>query len=67
VAPGELEAMDKLVAPLVRKGQSFEAIWEAHAAELPVCVRTAYSCQEANLLGTTNLDLPRKVRCRPRK
>ncbi|MDR2492406.1 MAG: helix-turn-helix domain-containing protein, partial [Coriobacteriales bacterium] len=34
VAPGELEAMDKLVAPLVRKGQSFEAIWEAHAAEL---------------------------------
>jgi IS30 family transposase len=67
VAPDELEAMDKLVAPLIKQGQSFEAIWETHAAELPVCVRTAYSYQGQGLLSTANIELPRKARCRPRK
>ena len=63
----ELQAMSELVAPLVRKGQSFEAIWAAHGDELPVCVRTAYSYQAAGVLGVANIELPRKVRLRPRK
>jgi IS30 family transposase len=67
VTAAELKAMDELVAPLVRQGQSFEAIWETHGAELPVGVRTAYNYQEAGIFSTTNLELPRKVRCRPRR
>jgi IS30 family transposase len=62
----ELDAMNALVAPLVRQGQSFEAIWAAHASELPVSVRSAYNYQEAGLLVTANLELPRKVRMKKR-
>jgi IS30 family transposase len=67
VTDDELEALDKLMTPLVKQGQSFEAIWETHGAELPVCVRTAYNYQDQGLLSTANIELPRKVRCRPRK
>lgn len=67
VTDEQLAAMDALVAPLVRQGQSFEAIWAAHGDELPVCVRTAYSYQEAGLLSTANIELPRKVRLKPRR
>lgn len=67
IGADELAAMDALVAPLVRKGHSFEATWASHAGELPVGVRTAYNYQERGLLSTANIDLPRKVRIRPRK
>jgi len=66
VTPEQLEAMDGLVTPLVRQGQSFEAIWATHAHELPVGVRSAYNYQERGLLTTAHVELPRKVRCRPR-
>jgi IS30 family transposase len=67
VTPEELEAMNALVAPLVRQGQSFEAIWATHAGELPVGVRTAYNYQDAGILDTANIELPRKVRMRKRR
>jgi|LSQX01.3.fsa_nt_gb IS30 family transposase len=63
----ELENMDKLVTPLIKQGQSFEAIWIEHAGELPVSVRSAYNYQEKELLSTLNLELPRKVRYKVRK
>lgn len=63
----ELAAMRELVVPLVKQGQSFEAIWATHKDELPVCVRTAYSYQDAGLFGIEHLHLPRKVRVRKRK
>jgi IS30 family transposase len=66
ITPEELKAMDRLIAPLVRQGQSFEAIWATHAKELPVGVRTAYNYQSAGILSTANIELPRKVRMRPR-
>lgn len=68
LAQDELDQMNGLITPLVRQGQSFEAIWGAHSEELPVCVRTAYSYQERGILSTANIELPRKVRLRkPRK
>jgi IS30 family transposase len=67
VTPEELEAMNALVAPLVRQGQSFEAIWATHAGELPVGVRTAYSYQAAGILETADIELPRKVRMKKRR
>jgi IS30 family transposase len=62
----ELDDLNALVVPLVRQGQSFEAIWATHAGELPVCVRSAYNYQEAGILDTANIELPRKVRMRKR-
>ena len=62
----ELDAMNAVVVPLSKQGQSFEAIWAAHAGELPVCVRTAYKYQEAGAVGLTSLDMPRKARLLPR-
>ncbi len=63
----QLADMDSLVTPLVRKGQSPGAIWATHAAELPVGPRTYYRYVDAGVMTRANIDLPRKVRFRPRK
>ena len=63
----ELERLNSRVAPLVRRGQSFEAICATHGGELGVGVRTLYNYQEAGILETSNAELPRKAGLRPRK
>ena len=63
----ELERLNSIVAPLVRRGQSFEAICATHGGELGVGVRTLYNYQEAGILETSNAELPRKAGLRPRK
>lgn len=63
----ELDAMNGIVVPLAKQGQSFEAIWAEHADDLPVCVRSAYKYQELGAVGLASLDMPRKVRLLPRK
>ena len=63
----ELDAMNAIVVPLAKQGQSLEAIWAGHGGELPVCVRTAYKYQELAAVGLTSLDMPRKARLLPRK
>ena len=62
VTPEELEAAKKMIAPLLRRGQSFEAIWATHSDELPFGVRTAYAHQASGLFGVADPYLPRKVR-----
>lgn len=62
----ELAALNSVVAPLVRLGQSFEAICATHP-DLGVGVRTLYNYQELGILETSNAELPRKARVRPRK
>lgn len=63
----ELAAANELVAPLVRQGWGFEAIWLEHGAELPFGLRTAYRYQEKGLLGVAAIEMPRKVRCLPKR
>lgn len=63
----ELDAMNEIVVPLAKQGQSLEAIWAEHADELPVCVRSAYKYQELGAVGLTSLDMPRKARLLSRK
>lgn len=63
---GQLDAINGVVAPLVRQGHSFEAIC-ATRPELGVCVRTLYNYQAAGILETSDAELPRKARVRPRK
>ena len=62
----QLAAINGVVAPLVRQGHSFEAICAAHP-ELGVCVRTLYNYQAAGILETSDVELPRKARVRPRR
>jgi len=63
----ELDAMNAIVVPLAKQGQSFEAIWAEHAGELPVCVRSAYRYQALGAVGLASVDMPRKARLLPRK
>ena len=68
VTPEELEAMRSIVRPLIKKGQSPEVIWATHAGELPVCLSTFYRYVEMGVFGDIiGLDLPKKVRFKPRK
>ena len=62
----ELNAINKTVSPLLKKGQSVSVICETHRDELPVSDRTIYSYIDAGLLDARNLDLRRKVQ-RPKR
>lgn len=63
----QLRAMDDLVTPLLRAGQSVNVVFENHRDELPITGRTAYDYIDNGLLSADNLDLARKVRRSYRK
>lgn len=63
----ELEALDRLVTPLIKKGQPLTHIFAEHGHEIPVSQRTLYHYIDAGALCIGNLDLRRKVGYRPRK
>ena len=63
----EMEALDALVSPLIRKGQPLTHIFSAHGKEIPVSQRTLYRYIEDRKLSIGNLDLRRKVGYRPRR
>ena len=62
----QLAAINGVVAPLVRRGHSFEAICAANP-DLGVCARTLYNYQAAGILETSDVELPRKASVRPRR
>jgi len=64
VALYDLEA---LVEPLILRGQSIAHIYAKHAEDIPCSSRTLYNYISNNLLSVKNIDLPRKVRYKPRK
>lgn len=63
----ELEALNRLVTPLIKKGQPLTHIFSEHGDEIPVSQRTLYNYIDAGALSIRNLDLRRKVGYRPRK
>jgi len=67
LTPGELIHLDQLVSPLVLKGQSIAHIYENHKAEISCSERTLYKYIDQNLFSARNIDLPRKVKYKPRK
>ena len=62
-----LAALNKLVTPLVKKGQPLTHIFAEHGGEIPVSQRTLYNYIDAGVLSIGNLDLRRKVGYRPRR
>lgn len=63
----ELKKLDEVVTPLVMKGQSLKHIHVNHQEELGCSQRTLYNYFDMNLFTARNVDLPRKVKFRPRK
>lgn len=62
-----LSKLDNLVSPLIMKGQPIAHIFSTHAEEIPCGYRTLYNYIENRVLSVKNIDLPRKVKYKPRK
>tara|TARA_Y100001933_G_C18962999_1_gene549021 strand:+ start:142 stop:1437 length:1296 start_codon:yes stop_codon:yes gene_type:complete len=67
LTPEELCELDKLITPLLLKGQSITHIYAHHKHEIKCSKRTLYTYVEQNLFKARNIDLPRKVRHKPRR
>ena len=65
--PDEILRMDRIISPLIGKGQSLHHICAHHSDELMVSERTLYSYADMGLFKARNIDMPRKVRYKPRK
>lgn len=65
--PLELDDLDRLVSPLLKQGQPLNHIFATHEAELGCSRRTIYHYLEQGAFSAGPLDLPRKVRYKPRK
>lgn len=63
----ELAEMDEMISPLIQRGQSIAHIYSSHKNDLPISSRTLYNYVDNCLLNARNIDLPRKVRYKPRK
>ena len=67
VTKEELAAMNRVISPLIRNGQSIYHILINHSDEIARCEKTIYSYVDKILLDARNIDMPRAVRLRPRK
>ncbi|MFR8625576.1 MAG: hypothetical protein ACLVD9_09545 [Ruminococcus sp.] len=63
----DLEKLDKLVSPLILKGQPLTHIWSEHGDELGISQRTLYRYIDQGVLSVGNIDLRRKVAYKPRR
>jgi IS30 family transposase len=59
--------LDGIISPLVHKGQSIHHICTHHGDEIMFSEKTIYNYYDSGMFSTRNLDLPRKVRYRPRR
>lgn len=67
ISENEAAALDKLISPLVKQGQSIHHICVNSASDIMHSEKTIYNYVDCGILSAKNLDLPRKVRYRPRK
>jgi transposase, IS30 family len=63
----DLNEVDALVTPLIRKGQPVAHIFGKYGDRLPFTSRTLYNYISGDMLRVKNIDLPRKVKYKPRK
>lgn len=62
----ELMRINELISPLIKNGQSIHQIYATHRDELMCCEKTLYNYIDASFFDVRNIDLPRKVKYRPR-
>ena len=63
----ELQELNDLISPLIKKGQPLSHIFAVHEDEIPVCRRTLYNYLDQRVFQARNIDLPRRVRYKKRK
>ena len=63
----EALALDAFITPLIQKGQSIHHIVQSNPGELMYSEKTIYNYIDKGIISAKNIDLPRKVRFRPRK
>lgn len=61
----EIQSINVLVSPLLKKGQSVHHIYMSHRDELPIGEKTLYAYIDAGLLEADLFDLPRKLGRKP--
>lgn len=66
ISEDDLAALDATVSPLVRKGQSVYMITKNHP-EIKQCEKTLYNYISRGALSVADIDLPKKVKYKPRK
>lgn len=62
----DLARINRIISPLVRNGQSLHQIYIGHRDDLMCSEKTLYNYVDAGLFDVRNIDLPRKVKYRPR-
>ena len=67
VAEDEIQRIDGIVTPLVMQGQSIHHICCSNKDSIMLSERTIYNYVNDRVFTAKNIDLPRKVRYRPRK
>jgi IS30 family transposase len=63
----ELQQLDNVVSPLIKKGQSIHHICVHNANCIMHSEKTLYNYTSSNMFSVCDIDLPRKVKYRPRK
>lgn len=67
ITESELKQLDEIVSPLVANGHSIHHVCSNNVASIMISEKTLYNYIDAGLLKVRNLDMPRKVRLKPRK
>ena len=67
VSEKDIKALDKVISPLLKKGHSIHHICASNPDEIMFSERTIYNYMDMGLFSAKNIDMPRKVRFRPRK
>lgn len=65
ITEDNLSLLDELISPLIRQGQSVYSILQNHP-EIGLCEKTIYNYIDSGALSVINLDLPKKVKYKPR-
>ena len=62
----DIDRINSVITPLIKNGHSIHQIYLNHIDELLCSEKTLYNYVDACLFDVRNIDLPRKVRYRPR-
>lgn len=63
---GEIARLNEILVPLIKQGQSIHQIYLNNKDELMCSEKTLYNYIDGSLFDVRNIDLPRKVKYRPR-
>lgn len=67
ISEEELASLDRIISPLLEKGHSIHHICANHQDKIMFCEKSIYTYVNAGLFRARNVDMPRKVRLRPRR